>query len=472
MWGVPLAKQKKSDAGAVRAIPVDPEAEGAVLGAILLDPDSLYKIQDRLRPHLLDDERLRTVYEACEALVEKSQGISLITLRHYLEEHGLLDRIGGVSFLADLAAFTPTAAHIEHHAAVVREKALARSLIRSCESIASRGYDGTTPIEDLLEEAEREVMQIAMGHVDAGFVPIKAELESTFEHIERIQAGTVSGLQTGFEDLDRLTGGLSGGDLVILAARPSVGKTALALNMVRNCAVDGGGCAAVFSLEMTSRQLALRLLAADAEVDLQKIRDGYLGDHHWRKLTQAASVLQEARIFIDDGGVVSATDISAKARRLHREHTLSLIVVDYIQLMQTRLRSDRREQEIAETTRALKLLAKDLDVPVIALSQLNRGPELRNNKRPLLADLRESGAIEQDADIVLFIYRDEVYERDTIDRGIAELNIAKQRNGPTGMVKLQFDAQYARFSNLAGIEPGPTTDGFGDPGGGPGSAFE
>jgi replicative DNA helicase len=432
-----LARQKKSDAGVARAIPVDPEAERAVLGALLLDPDSLYKIQDRLRPHLLDDERLRIVYEACEALLEKSQGVSLITLRHYLEEHGLLDRIGGISFLADLAAFTPTAAHIEHHAAVVREKALARSLIRSCESIASRGYDGTTPIEDLLEEAEREVMQIAMGHVEAGFVPIKTELESTFEHIERIQAGTVSGLQTGFEDFDRLTGGLSGGDLVILAARPSVGKTALALNMVRNCAVDGGGCAAVFSLEMTSRQLALRLLAADAEVDLQKIRDGYL-----------------------------------KARRLHREHTLSLIVVDYIQLMQTRVRADRREQEIAETTRALKLLAKDLDLPVIALSQLNRGPELRTNKRPLLADLRESGAIEQDADIVLFIYRDEVYDRDTLDRGIAELKIAKQRNGPTGTVKLQFEAQYARFSNLAGIEPGPTTDGFGDPGGGPGSAFE
>jgi replicative DNA helicase len=423
-----LARAKKPDAGAPRAIPVDPDAERAVIGAILLDPESLDRIQDRFRPHLLDDERLRIVYEACEALVEKRQGITLITLRHHLEEHGLLDQIGGVTFLAELAASTPTAAHIEHHSTVVREKALARSLIRSCESIASRGYDGATPVEDLLDEAEREVMQIAMGHVEAGFVSIKSELEPTFEHIERIQAGTIAGLQTGFEDFDRLTGGLSGGDLVILAARPSMGKTALALNIARNCAVDGGGCAAIFSLEMTSRQLALRLLAADAEVDLQKIRDGYLGEHHWRRLTQAASVLQEARIFIDDGGAVSATDISAKGRRLHREHPLSLIVVDYIQLMQTRSRADRREQEIAETTRALKLLAKDLDVPVIALSQLNRGPELRPNKRAVLADLRESGAIEQDADIVVFIYRDELYDRDTLDRGIAELNIAKQGN--------------------------------------------
>jgi replicative DNA helicase len=467
-----LARGKKSDGGAPRAIPVDPEAERAVIGAILLDPESLDKIQDRFRSHLLDDERLRIVYEACEALVEKRQGITLITLRHHLEEHGLLDRIGGIAFLAELAASTPTAAHIEHHATVAREKALARSLIRSCESIAARGYDGTTPVEDLLEEAEREVMQIAMGHVEAGFIALKTELEPTFEHIERIQSGTVAGLHTGFDDFDRLTGGLSGGDLVILAARPSMGKTSLALNMARNCAVDGGGCAAIFSLEMTSRQLALRLLAADAEVDLQRIRDGVLGEQDWRKLTRAASVLQDARIFIDDGGVVTATDISAKARRLHREQQLSLIVVDYIQLMQTRTRPDRREQEIAETTRALKLLAKDLDIPVIALSQLNRGPELRPNKRPLLADLRESGAIEQDADLVLFIFREELYDRDTLDRGIAELNVAKQRNGPTGTVKLQFDAQYTRFSNLAGIEPGPPTDGFGDPGGGPESAFE
>jgi replicative DNA helicase len=467
-----LARETKPEGAAPRAIPVDPGAERAVVGAILLDPDSLFKIQDRFKPHFLDDERLRIVYEACEALVEKRQGITLITLRHHLEEHGLLDRVGGVAFLAELAAATPTAAHIEHHGTVVREKALARSLIRGCESIASRGYDGTIPVEDLLEEAEREVMQLAMGHVEAGFVAIKGELEKTFDHIERIQAGTVSGLQMGFEDFDRLTGGLSGGDLVIVAARPSMGKTALALNMARNCAVDGGGCAAVFSLEMTALQLTLRLLAADAEVDLQKIRDGFLGDRDWRKLTRAASVLQEAPIFIDDGGVVTATDVSAKARRLHRERPLSVIVVDYIQLMQTRVRGDRREQEIAETTRALKLLAKDLNVPVIALSQLNRGPELRPNKRPVLADLRESGAIEQDADLVLFIYREEVYDRDTLDHGIAELHIAKQRNGPTGMIKLQFEAQYTRFSNLAGAEPGPPTDGFGDPGGGLEPAFE
>jgi replicative DNA helicase len=467
-----LAKDKKPDGPAPRAIPVDPEAERAVIGAILLDSDSLYKVQDRLRPHFLDDERLRIVYEAFQALVEKRQAITLITLRHHLDEHGLLDRVGGVGFLAELAGSTPTAAHIEHHATVVREKALARSLIRSCESIASRGYDGTVPVEELLEGAEREVMQLAMGHVEAGFVAIKSQLEPTFEHIERIQAGAVVGLRTGFEDFDRLTGGLSGGDLVILAARPSMGKTALALNIARNCAVDGGGCAAIFSLEMTARQLTLRLLAAESEVDLQRIRDGFLGDRDWRRLTRAASVLQEAQLFIDDGGVVTATDLSAKARRLHRERPLSVIVVDYIQLMQGRARADRREQEIAETTRALKLLAKDLDLPVIALSQLNRGPELRPNKRPILADLRESGAIEQDADLVGFIYRDEVYDRDTLDRGIAELHVAKQRNGPTGTVKLQFDAQYTRFSGLAGVEPGPPSDGFGDPGGGPESAFE
>jgi replicative DNA helicase len=465
-----VAKDHKPEP-ASRAIPADPEAERAVIGAILLDPDVLYKIQDRVHGEHFDDKRLRLVYEACERLMGKGQGVTLITLRHHLEEQGLLEQVGGLGLLADLAAATPTAAHVEHHADLVVEKALARSLIRTCERVASRGYDGGMPIHDLLEDAEREVLQIAMGHVQAGFVELRDELEPTFEHIQRMQSGEAVGVRTGFTDFDKLSGGLSGGDLVVLGARPSVGKTALALNMARNCAVDFGGCAAVFSLEMTSRQLALRLLAAEACVDLSRIREGYLGEKDFRKLTHAASVLQDARIFIDDGGVVTATDISAKARRLHREHQLSMILVDYIQLIQGSSRSDRREQAVAETTRSLKLLAKDLDVPVIALSQLNRGPELRPNKRPLLADLRESGAIEQDADIVMFIYRDELYDSDSPDRGIAELIVAKQRNGPTDTVRLQFDSQYTRFSNLAGREPGPPQGGFDDFGNDPEPAF-
>ncbi|MFQ5697434.1 MAG: replicative DNA helicase [Myxococcota bacterium] len=465
-------KDRKPEQLPGRSIPSDPEAERAVVGALLLDPDALYKIQDQIRPEHFDDKRLRIVYEACESLLARGLGLTLITLRHRLEEHGQLEAIGGAGFLAELAESVPTAAHIVHNASVVRDKALARSLIRTCESIAARGYDAATPVGDLLEEAEREVMKIATGQARAAFVSIQDELKPTFEHINQLQEGLVTGVRTSFDDFDKLSGGLSGGDLVILAARPSVGKTALALNIARNCAVLGGGCVGVFSLEMTSRQLTLRMLAADAEVDLQRIREGYLGERDWRKLTGAASVLQEARIFIDDLGVSTVIDISARARRLHREHGVSLLVVDYIQLIQGGRGGTRREQEVAETTRALKLLAKDLDIPILALSQLNRGPELRPNKRPLLADLRESGAIEQDADIVCFIYRDEMYDPESPDRGIAELIVAKQRNGPTGVVRLQFDSQFTRFSNLAGREPGPPEQGFDRPQGEGALGFE
>jgi replicative DNA helicase len=426
-----------------------------VLGAVLLDHESLYRIQHVLKPQHFDDPRHQVIYESCAALAAKNAPVTLITLRNHLEEAALLDRAGGLAFVASLADVVPTAAHVEHHARIVRDKGLSRALIRTCERIASRGYDGNVSAHDLIEEAEREVLQVAMGHVDVGFAGLREELEGTFEYIEKVQSGQVTGVQTGFEDFDRLSGGLNGGDLVVLAARPSVGKTALALNFARNCAVDFNGCVGIFSLEMTKRQLILRLLMAEAQIDYSRFRNGVLGERDWPRLTAAADVLSNARIFIDDSGVLSASDISAKARRLDREHKLSLLVVDYIQLIQGRSGADRREQEVAETTRSLKHLAKDLDIPVIALSQLNRGPETRPNphKRPVLADLRESGAIEQDADTVVFIYRDELYNDETPDHGIAELIVSKQRNGPTGTVKLQFEGAHARFHNLSKREP-------------------
>jgi replicative DNA helicase len=447
---------------AARAIPADHEAERAVLGAVLLDHDALFKVQDQLESHHFDDVRHRVVYEAICTLAAKNQSITLITLKNHLEENGLLERAGDLGFIAGLADAVPTAAHISNHARIVRDKGLARALIRNCEQIASAGYDQAGPIHDLIEEAERRVLQVAMGHVDAGFSGLGEELEGTFDYIEKIQSGQIVGVQTGFEKFDKLTGGLSGGDLVVLAARPSVGKTALALNVARNCAIDFNGCVGIFSLEMTKRQLILRLLMAEAEIDFSRFRNGVLGGRDWPKLTRAADVLQDAEIFIDDSGVLSVTDIAAKARRLHREKNLSLIIVDYLQLVQGRSGADRREQEVAETTRSLKLLAKDLNVPVIILSQLNRGPETRPNphKRPVLADLRESGAIEQDADTVIFIYRDEIYNEDTPDPGVAELIVAKQRNGPTGTVKLHFEGQYARFHNLSEREPPPPAAGF------------
>ena len=420
-----------------------------MLGAILLDGDALFKVADRLEPAAFDLPRHRIVYEALRDLAAKGQGVTLITLRAALEERGVLEQAGGAAFLSHLLDAVPTAAHVEHHAEIVHQKSTARALIRTCERIAARGYDAQESVSLLLEEAEREVLSIAMHGVHKGFTSMKEEMQSTFEYIERVQSGQIVGVRTGFEDFDVLTGGLNGGDLAILAARPSMGKTALALNIARNHAIDFNGCVAFFSLEMTKRELVLRLLLGEAQVDNSRFRSGVLSDKDWRRLTQAASVLEGARIMFDDSMAVTVGDLAAKARRLDREQKLSLLVIDYIQLVSGRGDGERREQQVADISRSLKLLAKDLDIPVIALSQLNRGPENRPDKRPQLGDLRESGAIEQDADIVMFVYRDEVYDSESPDVGKAELIISKQRNGPTGMVKLQFDKEHGRFRSLS-----------------------
>jgi replicative DNA helicase len=439
----------------LRAIPTDHEAERAVLGAILLDGDALIKIADRLEPASFDLPRHRVVYEVIRDLGEKNQGITLITLRSALEERGQLEQAGGAGFLSQLADAVPTAAHVEHHAEIVKQKAIARALIRTCERIATRGYDAQESVSALLEDAEREVLSIAVHGAHAGFTSMREEMQSTFEYIERVQSGQIVGVRTGFEDFDALTGGMNGGDLAILAARPSMGKTALALNIARNHAVDYNGCVAFFSLEMTKRELVLRLLLGEAKIDNSRFRAGMLGDTDWRKLTQAASVLENARILFDDSMAVTVGDLAAKARRLDRDQKLSLLVIDYIQLVSGRGDGERREQQVADISRSLKLLAKDLDIPVIALSQLNRGPENRPDKRPQLSDLRESGAIEQDADIVMFVYRDEVYDHESPDAGKAEVIISKQRNGPTGTVKLQFENKFGRFHSLSSRSDAP-----------------
>ena len=443
-----------------RATPADHEAEQAILGAILLDHEAIWKVRDRIGEASFDQPRHRIIYRACEELTDKQVAVELISLRNHLEEHGLLEQVGGAVALDSLTGVVATAAHIEHHADIVRRRSLARALIRTCEGVASRGYDGDEAVDDLLADAERQILNIAMGHVATDFTDFESELQGTLDYIRRLNAGEIAGISTGFEDFDRLTGGLDGGDLMILAARPSMGKTALALNIAGNHALDSEGCVAVFSLEMTKRQLVMRMIMGEAELDLARLRSAVMGRKEMERLQHAAARLEKARIFIDDSGALTVSDIAAKCRRLNREQNLSLIVIDYIQLVQGTRNSDRREQQVADISRSLKLLAKDLDVPIIALSQLNRGPELRPNKRPLLADLRESGAIEQDADIVMFIYRDEVYDEDTPDAGIAELIIAKQRNGPVGTVKVQFEGRHARFNNLTGRQPPPPDAGF------------
>ncbi len=455
------ARSRTQPAAEPRQIPTDHEAERAVQGAILLDHNALYKVEDKLSPASFDLPRHRTLFQGYLDLAAKRQAITLITLRNYLAEHGVLDEVGGVVFLSELVDVTPTAAHVEHHADLVRDKALARALIHTCERIAADGYEGATPLNELVEDAEREILQIALGHAPAVFKEVRHELQGAFDYIEKIQEGKIVGVQLGFEDLDKKLGGLQGGDLVVLAARPSMGKTSLALNIAANHARDQGGCVVIFSLEMVALQLVLRLLVSEAEIDFGRFRSGLLGDRDMGRLTHAASSFQEQRIFLDDSAVVSVSDISARARRLDRDEKLSLIIVDYIQLIQGRGKEERREQAVADISRSLKMLAKELDVPVIALSQLNRGPENRTNTRPVLADLRESGAIEQDADVVIFIYRDELYDSQSPDEGIAEIHIAKHRNGPVGTVRLQFDGRYTRFNSLSGREPAtPVTSGF------------
>ena len=447
----------------MRAIPSDHEAERAVLGAILLDHDALYKVADQLRPESFDLPRHRVIYAGCMELSRKQQAITLLTLRAYLEEQGELEAIGGVGVLAELTDVVATAAHIEHHAALVHQKFLSRSLIRTCEEIASRGYEGTEPVAQLLDEAERQVLHIGMGRAQGTFTSVRDELEATVDYIEKVQDGQIVGVRTGFDDFDRLTGGLHGGSLAVLAARPSMGKTAWALNLARNHALQHNGCVCFFSLEMSRRELLVRMLLGEAQVDNERFRNGLLSERDWRSITRAASQIQDARIFLDESVAVTVGDLMARARRLHRENELSLIVIDYIQLIQGRDSAERREQQVADISRSLKLLAMELDVPVLALSQLNRGPESRPDKRPMLADLRESGAIEQDADLVVFIYRDEVYHPDdSPDIGKAEIHVSKHRNGPVGMSKLQFEARYGRFHNLTEREPSPPETGFGD----------
>ncbi|MCE2391987.1 MAG: replicative DNA helicase [Proteobacteria bacterium] len=449
-----------SESGALRAIPADHEAERAVLGAILLDHESLYKVQDKLEAQSFDLPRHRILYQSCLDLAGKQQAIDLVTLRNHLQESQQLEAVGGVGQLAQIADAVPTAAHVEHHARIVRDKHLARSLIRSCEQIASRGYDGQ-PIEELIELAERDVLRVAQGSVDVGFTSMSQEIKPTFEYIQKVQSGELMGVRTGYEKLDRMTGGLNPGDLVVLAARPSMGKTALALDIARNHTVNDGGCVAFFSLEMSKQHLVLRLLLAEAQLDNARFKNSMLSERDFRALTRAASTLQDQSLYFDDSAAVNVSDIAAKARRLYLENPPSLIVIDYIQLMQGRSGWERREQEVADISRSLKLLSKDLGAPVIALSQLNRSPELRTDKRPLLADLRESGAIEQDADIVLFLYRDEYYDEDTPDQGIAEVIVAKQRNGETGRLKLQFSKECGRFHNLSPRDDTPPEAGFG-----------
>ena len=444
---------KETDVHLDKLPPQNIEAEQSILGAILIDNDALPKALEILDPEDFYKQPHRKIFNVMIELFEKSEPIDMITLTDDLKRRDEMEAVGGISYLSSLVNMIPTAANVKYHSRIVREKALLRGLLRSATEIAGRVYEDNLDAEELVDYAERSIFDISDKRIKASFVTLKEVIKDSFEMIERLydKKETVSGVPSGFRDLDDLTTGFQKGDLIVVGGRPSMGKTAFSLNVAQHVGLELKEPVAIFSLEMAKEQLAFRMLCSEAMVDSSSIRKGFIKKEDWHKLTSAASNLTGAPIFIDDSSGINALELRAKARRLKMEHGLSLVIVDYLQLMRGRGSFERREQEISEISRSLKALAKELSVPVIAVSQLNRSVEQRRPPTPILADLRESGAIEQDADVILFLYRDEIYNKEA-KKGQAEVIIAKQRNGPTGTVNLSFISNCTRFLNRADRE--------------------
>lgn len=439
----------------VRVPPQNLEAEQSVLGGLMLDKEAITKIADTLSPEDFYESRHGQIYETMLELYEARSSIDILTVSNRLEEKKQLDSVGGTTYLTELVNAVPTAAHIVHYANIVRRKGTLRKLISAANEINVLGFHEEEDLELLLDQAEQRLFSVSQKYFKQNFVSISDVLHETFERIDELhrERGKLRGISTGYVDLDNLLGGLQRSDLVILAARPSMGKTSLALDIARSVSVKGKVPVAVFSLEMSKDQLVDRLLAAEAAVSLWKMRTGRLSDdgenNDFERIGHAMGRLSEAPIFIDDSAAANVMEIRTKARRLKAEHDLGLIVVDYLQLMESRGQQDNRVQEVSEISRALKSLARELNVPVLALSQLSRKVEERRPQIPQLADLRESGSIEQDADVVMFIYREEMYRgRDSSRPNIAQILIKKHRNGPTGDVELYFDHDLVTFKNL------------------------
>jgi len=439
-----------------RVPPHNIEAEQSVIGGILLDNDVLPGVLEILRGDEFYRAAHRTIFAAVMELFERNEPCDLVTLTDLLRSQKKLEEVGGASYLASLVDRVPSSANSSKYARIVKEKSMVRTLISRATEIVATGFDASLMVDELLDQAEKAIFQVSEDRINPSFFPIKEIVKENIKTLESLydRREMVTGVPTGFTELDRLTSGLQPSDLIVIAGRPSMGKTALALNIARHAAVDADVSVGIFSLEMNKAQLGMRLLCSEARVDSQKMRSGFLSERDWPSLTRAAGTISEAPIFIDDTAAISAIELRAKSRRLKRDQNLGLIIVDYLQLMRGSHGSERREQEISEISGSLKALAKELNVPVVALSQLNRRVEERHDKRPQLADLRESGAIEQDADVIAFIYRDEVYHPDSPDQGRAEIIIGKQRNGPIGKATLTFLTRYTRFETLAFEEMG------------------
>ena len=453
-----LPQPERKPAGNVEALRVPPhsiEAEQAVLGGLMLAPEAWDRIADQLGEDDFYRRDHRLIFRAISELAQKGMPCDAVTLGDWFEAQDLAEMVGGSSYVIELANSTPSAANILAYAGIVRDKSVLRQLIDTGTEIVGDGFapEGRST-QEILESAEQRVFRIAESGARGrkGFVPMKVAVKEAFDilHQRYENRGSITGLPTGFTDLDEMTAGLQPSDLIIVAARPSMGKTALSVNMAEYAALKTKKAVAIFSMEMSASQLAFRLMSSLGRINQQHLRTGDLAEEEWPRVSSAISLLSEAKIFIDDTPALSPVELRARARRLKREHDLGLIVIDYLQLMAVPGSKENRATEISEISRSLKALAKELNVPVNALSQLNRSLEQRTDKRPVMSDLRESGAIEQDADVILFIYREEVYDKDSPKKGTAEIIIGKQRNGPIGSITLAFLGEYTKFENFTG----------------------
>ena len=432
-----------------RIPPHSVEAEQSVLGSILLDKDAMISVSETLIPEDFYKEAHRVIYECMLKLYNNQSEIELITLADELRDQGYLDDIGGIAYITSLSTIVPTTSNIKYYINIEKEKSISRQLISAANDIINLGYDSSTKVEDVLENAEKKIFDISQERTTNDFQPINQVLTETLSMLEKLyeEKSDVTGLTTGFRDLNKKINGLQRSDLLLIAARPAMGKTAFALNLVQNAALKGDASVAVFSLEMSKEQLVQRMVAAQSSVELKKIKTGTLAANDWPRITDGMAVLSGAKIHIDDTPGIKISELRSKCRKLKIEKGLDLVLIDYLQLMEGEGHNESRQQEIAKISRSLKILAKELDCPVVALSQLSRAPEQRADHRPMLSDLRESGSIEQDADIVMFLYRDEYYNPDTEKKNIGEVIVAKNRHGETGTVELVWFGGIQKFAD-------------------------
>ncbi|MDX2003770.1 MAG: replicative DNA helicase [Meiothermus sp.] len=438
-----------------RVPPHNLDAEASVLGSVLLDSEVLDRLEGQITADAFYKDAHRLIWESMATLRQRRDPVDLVTVSEELRIAGELENIGGLSYLVGLSEATPTAAYADYYARIVSEKWTLRKLISAAGEAMKMAFDEEGSLEDILDTAGRKVLEVSLAGAKSDFQNMKELVHETFEHIQNLyeNKGQTDGVKSHFRELDTLIGGLGAGSLNIIAARPAMGKTALAMSIAQNVALRGGGAVAVFNFEMPAVQLVTRMMCSEARIDMNRLRQGQLTDRDFSRLVDVAGKISEAPIFIDDTSDMTLMELRSRSRRLHNQHRLSLIVIDYLQLMSGpnsgKNAGENRQQEIAQISRGLKQLARELNLPVVALSQLSRAVEARPNKRPMLSDLRESGSIEQDADLVMFIYRDEYYNQHSEKAGIAEVIVGKQRNGPTGTAELQYHAQHVRFNDLA-----------------------